>query len=92
MFLLSEGGPAGLAAAEKAAAGGSVLLVHKDAEIGRPVRTSGGSWLKDVVRLGLPPELYHVVNRLTFAGPTQSASFSFGHNKPVVLDVTRTDK
>lgn len=90
--LIVGGGPAGLATAQKAAAGGSVLLVHKDAEIGRPVRTSGGSWQDDVVRLGLPPDLYHVVNSLTFAGPTQSANFAFGRSKPVVLDVTATYK
>ena len=90
--LIVGGGPAGLATAELAAPGGSVLVVHKDAEIGRPVRTSGGSWLVDVVRLGLPPELYQVVNSLVFAGPTQSANFEFGRNKPVVLDVTATYK
>ncbi len=88
--LIVGGGPAGLATAQKAAAGGSVLLVHKDAEIGRPVRTSGGSWQDAVVRLGLPPHLYHLVNSLTFAGPTQSANFAFGRSKPVVLDVTAT--
>src|ERR1051325_11095766 len=90
--LIVGGGPAGLATAELAAQGGSVLLVHKDAEIGRPVRTSGGSWLADVVRLGLPSNLYHVVNSLVFAGPTRSANFEFGRNKPVVLDVTGTYK
>ena len=90
--LIVGGGPAGLATAEKAAAGGNVLLVHKDAEIGRPVRTSGGSWMTDVKRLGLAPRLYHEINSLVFAGPTRSAQFAFGHDKPVVLDVTATYK
>ena len=87
-ILIVGGGPAGLATAELAAGGGSVLLVHKDAQIGRPVRTSGGSWLADAIRLGIPTELYHVVDSLVFAGPTRSANFEFDGNKPVVLDVT----
>lgn len=90
--LIVGGGPAGLATAELAAPGGSVLLVHKDAEIGRPVRTSGGSWLSDVVRLELPTDLYHTMDSLVFAGPTRSASFEFSRNKPVVLDVTAAYK
>jgi len=89
-ILVVGGGPAGLATARAAAKAGSVLVVHRDAAIGYPVRTSGGSWLADVQRLGLPPECYKVINHLLMAGPAQRAEFAFACDKLVVLDVTAT--
>src|SRR5881396_3586723 len=88
--LVVGGGPAGLAAAEAAAGSGSVLVLHRDKQIGRPVRTSGASWKRDVDRLGIPSALYHEIGSGTFAGPTQRADFVFGHDRPVILDVTGT--
>lgn len=89
--LVVGGGPAGLATAAAAAAGGrEVALVHADAEFGRPVRTSGGAWLCEVQALGLPPGLYRVVDRLLLAGPTQRSTVRFGAERPIVLDVTAT--
>ena len=49
------GGPAGLALAEPLAlAGMSVLVCERNAQIGVPVRTSGGSWPRDLRELGCP--------------------------------------
>jgi digeranylgeranylglycerophospholipid reductase len=51
--LIVGGGPAGLSVAAALPDDVSSVIVHQDQEIGRPVRTSGGSWLKDVERLGI---------------------------------------
>ena len=88
--LVVGGGPAGLATARAAAGSANVLLVHRDRDIGRPVRTSGGSWLRDMVKLGIPEKLYNPISSLVFAGPTRWASVRFGTDRPVVLDVTGT--
>jgi digeranylgeranylglycerophospholipid reductase len=88
--LVVGGGPAGLSAALTAARGGSVLVVHRDRKIGRPVRTSGGSWRKHLTRLNLPESLYHPLETLTFAGPTEQFVTRFGEDRPVILDVTGT--
>lgn len=90
-LLVAGGGPAGLATAEAAAAAGlSVLVVHRDARIGSPVRTSGGSWVTPLKRLGLPEHLWHPIDELIFAGPTEEARFTFGEDHAVVLDITAT--
>jgi digeranylgeranylglycerophospholipid reductase len=88
--LIAGGGPAGLAAAHACAGAGSILVVHKDKEIGRPVRTSGGSWKVHLDQLGVPPSLYHEIDSLTFAGPTVGATVTFGADRPVILDVSAT--
>ncbi len=88
--LIVGAGPAGLATACRCAPNNNVLVVHKDAEIGVPVRTSGGSWLKDVQELQIPSNCYHIINSLVFAGPTTQSSFTFKRHTPVVLDVTGT--
>jgi digeranylgeranylglycerophospholipid reductase len=86
--LVVGGGPAGLAAAERAARGGRAMVVHQDAEIGRPVRTSGGSWKARLEALGIPSDFYQEIDRLTIAAPGHRVDVSFGEDRPVVLDVT----
>ena len=69
--LVAGAGPAGLAIAEPLAERGySVLVCEKAPEIGKPVRTSGGSWIEDLRALGLPDHLWHPIDALRF----QSAS------------------
>ena len=63
--LIVGGGPAGLTIARWIGKG--AIVVHKDAEIGLPVRTSGGSWKSHIDALGLPASLYQVINTLRFA-------------------------
>ena len=87
--LVVGGGPAGLAAAAGVAGAGSVLVVHKDAQIGRPVRTSGGSWRRDLDRLAIPEKLYQPMETLTIAGPSVRADYRLP-GELVVLDVTGT--
>ncbi len=88
--LVVGGGPAGLATAATAAAGGArVLLVHRDAEIGKPVRTSGGTWKSDMIALGLPASVYHEIRTASFYSTRQEAHYAFGEAaRPVILDVT----
>lgn len=89
--LVVGGGPAGLSAARAAArTGASVVLVHRDAEIGLPVRTSGGSYLRDVQRLGIGPDLYQCINELVVAGPSEIARIDVSKQPLVVLDITGT--
>lgn len=88
--LVVGGGPAGLATAERIARGGSVLVVHRDREIGRPVRSSGGTWLRHVRELGIPARFYHPITKLVFAGPSTTATFPFAADQLGVLDITGT--
>ena len=76
--LVVGGGPAGLAVAERAARAGRTLVVHQDAEIGRPVRTSGGSWKAHLVALGIPSRFYREIDRLMIAAPGRRMEVSFG--------------
>ena len=87
--LVVGGGPAGLSAAERAARSGSVLVVHRDKEIGRPVRTSEGTWLRELHRLHLPESVCNPIDELVFVGPTRTARIAFQTDKPAVADVTR---
>ncbi len=86
--LIVGGGPAGLSVAR--AIGPGAIVVHKDAEIGLPIRTSGGSWKKHIDALGLPSTLYQHINTLRLASESEELLFDFETDYPVVLDVTGT--
>ena len=86
--LVIGGGPAGLSLA--AAVGSGVIVVHQDAEIGKPVRTSGGSWKRHIDALGIPSRLYQTIDRLRFASTNEEFIFEADREKAVVLDVTGT--
>lgn len=88
--LIVGGGPAGLAVAAEISKRHSCIVVHQDARVGHPVRTSGASWLPDVKDLGIPRDCYHELKKLSFVGPSERADFIFQSDNPVVLDVTRT--
>ena len=85
--LIVGGGPAGLSVASRLK-GISALLVHQDKEIGVPVRTSGGSWLSDVIRLGIPSGLYHRVDYADLYADTAHSTLDMRDNPVVILDVT----
>ncbi len=85
---IAGGGPAGLAAAFAAASRGvSVLLVEQNSEIGSPTRTSGGSFIQDLIELGIPRELLHPLHRLRFLSPNRSAVFEYPEAIGCVMDV-----
>ena len=85
------GGPAGLATAERAARGGRrVVVLERGHAIGEPVRTSGGSFVKPLKRLGLPASCWHPVHSIRVIGPTTDATKRYRRAKGCVLDVRRT--
>jgi len=86
--LIVGGGPAGLSVASHLADEVSTVIVHQDAEIGKPVRTSGGTWVSDMIKLGIPTELYQVIDHLDFYSDSEQALFTFEHDRMAVLDVT----
>jgi digeranylgeranylglycerophospholipid reductase len=86
--LIAGAGPAGLSAALAAAkAGLRVAVFERNKEIGYPVHTSGGSWMAELRRLGVPERFMHPIRTGKFLAPAASASFSYGTPISCILDV-----
>lgn len=85
--LIVGGGPAGLAVASHLR-GMRGVLVHQDREIGKPVRTSGGSWESEMQRLAIPKHLYHRLSRAEMFSDNKRADLSLAADPVVILDVT----
>ncbi|HET9732820.1 MAG TPA: NAD(P)/FAD-dependent oxidoreductase [Acidimicrobiales bacterium] len=89
--LVVGGGPAGLSAAAAAAArGASVHVVERNAAIGEPVRTSGGSFIAPMRALGVPREMLHPVKSLRLVGPGHELVFRRSRAMACVIDVRGT--
>jgi digeranylgeranylglycerophospholipid reductase len=87
-IVVAGGGPGGLSAARSSAGKGArVLLVEQSPEIGSPIRTSGGSFIRDLEAFGIPPRLYHPIHRCRFAAPGSEASFSYADPVLCIMDV-----
>lgn len=85
------GGPAGLATASAAARGGlRVVVLERAHAIGEPVRTSGGSFIKPLRRLGVPSHCWHPVHSIRVIGPTTDVTKRYRRAIGCVLDVRRT--
>jgi len=85
------GGPAGLATAGEAARGGlRVVVLERGHAIGEPVRTSGGSFIKPLRRLGVPSRCWHPVHSIRVIGPTTDVAKHYRRAVGCVLDVRRT--
>jgi digeranylgeranylglycerophospholipid reductase len=86
--LIVGGGPAGLAAAEAAAGQGArALVLERQNEIGYPVHTSGGSWIKDMKALGIPENLYHPITNVFFLSPHREVPLHYDPPVACVIDV-----
>ncbi len=86
--LVVGGGPAGLAAAEAAAKRGvSTLLLERQNEIGYPIHTSGGSWVKDMQGLNVPTHLYHPIKTVLFLTPHREVAFQYNPGVACVVDI-----
>ncbi len=89
--IIAGAGPAGLSAAESLGRRGkSVLVIEQNHEIGSPIRTSGGSFVAELDRLGIPSSLYHPISRVRFTTPNNAASFDYETPVMCVIDVRGT--
>ncbi|MCI0694454.1 NAD(P)/FAD-dependent oxidoreductase [candidate division KSB1 bacterium] len=87
-LLIAGAGPAGLSAAIAAAkAGLRVAVFERSKEIGYPVHTSGGSWITELRRLGVPERFMHPIRTGKFLAPAATASFSYETPVSCILDV-----
>jgi digeranylgeranylglycerophospholipid reductase len=86
--LVVGGGPAGLAAGEAAARQGvRTLILERQNEIGYPIHTSGGSWIKDMQALHIPEHLYHPVKTIYFLSPHREVAFNYPTPVCCVVDI-----
>ena len=85
---IAGAGPAGLVTAERIArAGFKTVVFEKNAEIGTPVRTSGGSWVSTMRELNVPASLYHPIHHMRLLMRGAEAHFDYADPLPCVLDV-----
>jgi digeranylgeranylglycerophospholipid reductase len=86
--LVVGGGPAGLAAAEAVAKQGiRTLVLERQNEIGYPIHTSGGSWIKDMKVLAIPEHLYHPISKVIFLSPQREVPLLYDSPVACVMDV-----
>lgn len=90
--LIVGGGPAGLSVAANLPDDVRVVIVHQDREIGLPVRTSGGCWMEDVERLGIPEGMYNQLNTNEAFSDKAHTHIPMGKTVPVILDTPRLYK
>jgi len=86
--LIVGAGPAGLSVASSLNAEINCIILHQDAEIGRPVRSSGGSFLADAKALNIPEKYYQTIDRLDFYSDHAEAKFNIETDKMVIFDIT----
>ena len=86
--LIAGGGPAGLSVAIKTASAGlETVVVERNAAIGIPLRTSGGSWIDELGALGVPARFFVPMRRIRVIGPNAEAVFDYREPMMCVLDV-----
>lgn len=90
--LIVGGGPAGLSVASTLPDDVSTVIVHQDREIGLPVRTSGGCWLQDVERLGIPDAMYRRMRMIEIFSDNEHVTVPVSDVIPVILDTPRLYK
>ena len=86
--IIVGGGPAGLSAANRAAQlGCKVAVFEKSKEIGYPIHTSGGSWIDELQKIGVPAKFMHPIKYGEFVGDKSKAVFKYETSPSCILDV-----
>jgi len=90
--IIVGGGPAGLSVARSVAEKGlSCLVIEKNENIGVPVKTSGGSWYSDMIRMGIDTKCLNPITKVSIISPSGiEAVMNFDKPVPCILDVTGT--
>ena len=84
-------GPAGSSAAYAASkAGAKVAVFEREEQVATTVRTSGVTWLKDAISMGIPPSLYNPVKRYAFCSKNNEVIIEGEKPGAAVLDVRGT--
>ncbi|VFJ15250.1 NAD(P)/FAD-dependent oxidoreductase [Candidatus Nitrosocosmicus franklandus] len=84
------GGPAGLSAAYSASKEGlKVALFEKDPSFGHNIRTSGVSWIKEMLKYEIPSDCYNPIKNFVFISPNNEIRISGKEDSACVLDVRK---
>ncbi|NNL58756.1 MAG: FAD-dependent oxidoreductase, partial [Nitrosopumilus sp.] len=85
------GGPAGSSAAYAAAKNGvKVALIEKENFIAETVRTSGVTWIQNIIEFGIPDKCYNPIKNFSFCSPNNQVTISDSIPRAAVLDVRKT--
>lgn len=86
-------GPSGLSTAKTIVEKGlTCLIIEKRKEIGSPVRTSGASWLQDMIELGIPMRYLNPISEVSVIAPGEEATITFDQPVTCILDVAEVYK
>ena len=87
-IIIVGAGPAGLSAAEYATKNGlKVVVLERSKEIGYPIHTSGGSWIKELKELGIPEKFIHPITKVDFIFGNKKSSFYDENPLSGILDI-----
>jgi len=86
--LIVGAGPAGLSVASALSDKINCIITHQDAEIGKPIRSSGGSFLSDAKMLCIPEKYYQIIDKLDFYSDHAEVKFDIRTDKMVIFDIT----
>jgi len=87
-LVIIGGSFSGLSCALKSSeAGLKVAVLDRKLELDCPIRTSGGSWIKDLRNLGIPDYLWNPIYRIRVFSPNKSVYFDYTEPEACVLNV-----
>jgi|GEM_PF-7016165 len=88
---IAGGGFAGLSAAWQCAEKGiKTVVIERSKEIGYPIKTSGGTFVKTMEKINAPKDLYNVIHRVVFQGPNKAIEFESKNDIFCIIDVRGT--
>lgn len=62
-------------------------MIEQNHEIGSPTRTSGGSFIRELLDLGIPESLFHPIHQVRFLSPNHCARFDYLTPVACIIDV-----